>query len=222
MYSLQYLSTKKLLEQIPINTETSAALDDFIIRYLDTHSQPMDYLMEHKTLFQVFFRTRDTSTDYENNFEGDGVLVLLKTFINLDTAIKWIYNNGKNIVNKLENEYDQPIVLTIVTTNDTLYDPDEYIIPPGISQKEYLTYAFSPLGWEMIKDEYGFSTIDREVVIPYWLTYISNGIIYRYSTEDLSKLYDDIDVSFNYEEKEKELLTFLKNPNKYIKNHMIV
>lgn len=222
MYSLQYLSTKKLLEQIPINTETSAALDDFIIHYLDRHSQPIDYLMEHKTLFQVFFRTRDTSTDAENNFEGDGILVLLKTFINLDTAMKWIYNNGKNIVNKLENQYDQPIVLTIVTTNDTLYDPDEYIIPPGISDREYLTYAFSPLGWEMIKDEFWFiSAQNSDIVIPYWLNYISNGIIYRYSIEDLAKLHE-VEGNFNYEEKEKELLTFLKNPNKYIKNNMII
>lgn len=196
------------------------ALDDFIIKYLDIHTQPMDFLMENKTLYQVFVRSRDINTQPIHVREEIGIMILLKTFINLDKAIRWVYENGKKIVDDFEDVNNEPYVLTIVYMNDKLYD-EPYIVNPHISQASYLTYAFSKEGWYMIKDEFHYNTANGEYYTPYWLNYISNGTTYRYSIKDLDNLYE-IEENFDYEEAKTELLLFLKNPNKYIKNNLII
>lgn len=219
MQSLQYLSTTTLLDNIPINEQTSPAIDNFLIRYLSNHTDPIDYLINNNTLFHVFFRTQDPVTDNNNC----GVLTLLKTFINLDKAITWIYKNGKDIVEEQEQRYQDAIVLTIVTMNDRLYDNDEHPEPEMISDKAYLTFAFSKKGWQMIKDEFTYVSMDRRVIyIPYWLMYIKDGVIHRYTSKNLHELHKSMDLENTYPENQRELLLYLKNPNKYMKTYLII
>jgi hypothetical protein len=199
MKSLQYLSTKSLLENLPLNDETQKAIDEYVLQYLKDHPRAVEDYLNDNDMYNVFFREQDPYTKKSDDLSSTDIH-LLKTFATMREAQKWILENGKLITEEEEYDYGRPVVLTIIPfDNKGNYDMDE--IPTNmhlIATKKYMTYAFSEDDYNMLLNEHiyliNYDWIDE--IIPKWLRYIKDdgSIVYGCTPKDFEKILN----SFSY------------------------
>lgn len=224
--SLQTLTTKRLLEQIYVNDYTKESLDDFVLQYLLNRPQIVNKIINAIGLYHVFYRLEDPR-DNPNLVTND--IYLIKSFITFNEAEQWILENGKLIVYEQEENYNRPVVLTIIYFDNqgnyaTSEDPS-YIY--NIAAKKYPTYAFSQEGYKMLIKEHekaiSYNDVDVQDYVPYWIKYIKDdgSIMIGITMNDLLKIHNHIKFYDNDFEIKKQhiqdLLDLQNNPVKYIK-----
>lgn len=212
MNSLQYLSVQSLLENLPLNDETQKAIDEYILQYLKIHPKTIEDYLNDNVIYNVFFRENDPYIEEEKDLKLTNDIHLLKTFTTLKEAHKWILENGRLIVEKAENNYRRPIVLTIISfDNKGDYVADEISTQMCfIASKKYMTYAFSENGYNMLINEHIYMTnYDwTDEIVPKWIRYVKDdgSVIYGCTYEDFEKILN----SFNYSRDDVEKKTQLR------------
>ena len=110
-----------------------------------------DYLSKNG-LYHVYFRQADPCLGGHSQKD----ITLLKTFIDNESALKWVIENGRSIVEEQEDNYaDNRIVLTIIHhDNIGNYcagdEPNHFY---NICDKMYPSFAFSPNGYKLLLEE---------------------------------------------------------------------
>lgn len=203
--------------EVSINEET-------ICEYLSNNPILIEnYLNSHLT-YNVFFREEDPDERIpDRNLSYD--IHLLKTFVTLDRAIQWVLDNGREIIKEHKENYGRPLVITIVPfDNKGEYASDE--IPTNmwmISNKRYLTYAFTKEDYEMLLREHKRLLMGDWGMnfIPYWIVYCKkDGTMRRFNMRNLKNIFKDytyvIDDEIKKEAHKKDLKKFIENPQAYI------
>jgi len=152
-----YLSAKKVLSTILLNSDTETVLQEYIVSYLQHHPSLVTQYLNQHGLYHVYFRLQDPNTKKERHpLDDDDQVILLKSFATQKEAEVWILEHGKDIVADQEDNYAKPVVITII------YDTNEGLFYPGenpahfnmISTHTYPTFAFSKKGYKMLIKEY--------------------------------------------------------------------
>lgn len=229
LMNLQYISTKQLLADIPINDVTHKAIDEYLSVYLSQNPHIIETYLNSNCVYNVFFRAEDPDGLSHERFNG--IIYLLKTFVTLKCAHQWILDNGKNITQEQTENYGRPIVLTIIPSDNMGADmvegnPTEIFM---ISTKRYMTYAFAKENYQMLLKEHNKMICGdwQNEIIPYWINYYKNGkLMQGCRMKDLEDIFKDLTYINNDVEKKdqhrKDLLRFHKNPQKYIRQKEII
>ena len=212
MRSLQFLTTQEILSDIPINADTTPAIDDFILSYLKIKPQLGNKILQNG-IYSVYYRSRDPYTTED----PDLLMPLLKTFYTSYAAEQWVMTYGQNIIKEAE-ELDLhvlPLVLTII------YDANVYTYINEIEYEtnymwqiavqQYPIYTFSKEGFQMALDEHFWMVKNNEQnnVIPYWIHYVEHGVARRLNTQELNSYISDYS-SIDQEEYRQSLKKIIK------------
>lgn len=164
-----YMSAKKVLSTILLNSDTTLILDEYIISYLKLNPHLVTQYLDKNGLYYVYYRFRDSNTNPFIPEEKAIEPILIKSFGTENEAKLWILEYGKEIIELQEDNWRRPIVITVIyDTNDG--DTEN---PPahehGISDQMYETYVFSQGGYKMVTEELEYNNNDRT---PKWIHYI--------------------------------------------------
>jgi hypothetical protein len=222
-------SIKTVLGNLKITPDTEPLIKKLIKDYIAVNPSILTECIEERGLYQVFFRGRDTySCNKKDKNDTAEIMTYIQTFATMQEANEWILKFGSKIVTEEEDNYNKPIVLTVIYCKNNEYQGHAGEDPAHlcyISGKDYPTYAFSKRGYKMLLKEH------RKIyrgewcvsIIPYWIRYINeNGIVkYGCDLEHIKKIdsrltYRDGDI--RKEENIKEFEEFIKNPINYIYN----
>ena len=172
-----FLSAKKVLSTILLNSDTETILHEYMVDYLKTHPSILQQAI-NRGLYHVYARTQDEFSSCEGTKKKprNHEVFLVKSFITEGEAKDWILKNGKNIVLNEEDNYDQPIVLTIIhDDNKGTHYPGEWpAYAYEISSKLYPTFVFSKKAYDMLLYEYDVAE-SRHRDLPsdkHWIHYI--------------------------------------------------
>src|SRR5579872_5993067 len=89
----------------------------------NTEDIVQDYLLNN-VLYHVYVRNEDSYLDPENKKHHD--IILLKTFVKIDDAKKWIFKNGKECIEYWDdNASNGPFILMIMDINHSSDDDFE-------------------------------------------------------------------------------------------------
>lgn len=200
-----YLSAKKVLSTILLNSDTEEILDEYVLSYIKNRptlftKHVNDYLND-VGLYHVFARTQDSSHNPEYR-----EFILFKSFLTMKEAHVYVVTNGSNIINQLNMACTSAYVLTIVNS----FHPIEHY---QISTKKYPTYVFTLDAYDMICKEHCKNLKRGDIsVVPYWISYITDGDIFNISVDDILKYCDLTDVQMS------EFYKFKQDPDLYISN----
>src|SRR5690242_7221629 len=92
-----YLSAKKVLSTILLNSDTDKILEEYIVEYVKLRPYILSSLIESNGLYHVFVRTKDpsqTETDGDRYEEYN----LIKSFLTFNEAEDFVLQNGYNII----------------------------------------------------------------------------------------------------------------------------
>jgi hypothetical protein len=119
-------------------------------------------------LYYVFLRNQDPDTVPSQN-PFNPYIVLVKTFITENDAKTWILSNGREFVKIQEENYDGPIVLTIIYDSNKADKGagEEPYTHFGIAGNSYQTYTFSKKGNKMLHDELNYINLNSDKHIHY-------------------------------------------------------
>lgn len=161
----QYMSAKKVLSTILLNSDTNSILDEYIVSYLKLNPSLVTKYMDENGLYHVYYRHQDSNTDPDSKAYGP---FLLKSFATEKEAEAWLLKMGHEIVEFQEDNWGRPVVLMIIEdSNDGDYEYGE-AHEHGISDKMAPTYAFSKQGYKMLKKELKYNNKQN----PTWIHYI--------------------------------------------------
>ena len=112
MSSLQSTAITELLKIIPINNDTEKAIDNFVLNYLKSRPNILEEYIDNNTIYQVFLRDEDLP----------GVnLKFILIFSTESAAIKWIEENGSEIIASKENHSpNNSMVITIIPVSNEI------------------------------------------------------------------------------------------------------
>ena len=213
------------LEDIAINTffntylknkTPTDAIKELFVSYLKENECIIDEYLSKSHLFHVFFRQEDSYVDYTAPSHD---IHLVKSFATLYSAHQWIIANGKEVIEEQEDNYDTPIVLTIIEfengfecCSDYYYDGMTKI--HMIAGNRYPTYAFSEKGYDMLLNEHKLLCRGdwcSEIVID-WIYFIQDGIIIKRgcSKEHILELVDIYMAEYRDEIRQKALNKYEK------------
>ena len=221
MSTLQSIATRALLKQIPINDSNRDAIDDFLLEYIKYNPEVLNVYLENASLYHVFFREEDIYINPDVKFPE---LQLIRNFSTEAEAIKWVKQNGQEIVYMEEQDRNRPVVITIIKMNNTVH---KYTHSPvhvyGISEETNLTFSFSERGYNMLMKEHKYNTIlDTVDIIPYWMYHYQhdNSIIRGCKLDHIIDMHKDItyekDDQTNKQSDINEYNLFQSDPDKYI------
>lgn len=198
-----YLSAKKVLSTILLNSDTDKILDEYVLSYIKLRPHLFSDFLEE--LYHVFARTQEPS----HNSEGYNDFILIKSFITMKEAHLYVVKNGNDLIKQLNMacsilEY----VLTIIHSYSNIEQH-------RISLEKYPTYVFSESSYEMICKEHAKNIQRQDIsVVPYWISYIKDGDIFNISVDDILKYCN---LTHNQIE---EFHQFKQDPNLYIENDL--
>lgn len=188
MQSLNNLSFATLFEYLA-NKPLDDNIKKLFTKYLTENKSIVDDYLSKKPVYGVYYRGEDT---YVNN-KYDKIFGFVKIFGTLDAAYEWVIKNGKEVVDEHEDNYDRPIVLTIIETdpNDTSGHISDMFL---VSANQYPTFAFSDKAYNMLLDEHLaiFQGDWCREPVNNWIYFVSNnGLVTRgCSWEHINKLLE--------------------------------
>jgi len=164
-----YITAKNLISTILLNEDTEKTiLESYISNYLSLHPEIIAHYLDNNGLYYVFLRNQDPDTVTAQN-QFNPFIVLVKTFNNESDAKSWILNHGRKFVKLQEENYDGPIVLTVIYDDNKAKhgageEPYQHY---GIAGNQYQTYTFSKKGNKMLHDELNYINLDSDKHIHY-------------------------------------------------------
>ena len=180
--------------------------EEDIIKYLSNNPNIIQKYLDKNGTYNVFFRQQDTHI-YTGNLSHD--IHLIKTFISYESALDFVLNYGKDIVDEEQDNYGTPIVLTIIPFNNegVHYQGESPTQMNLICTNEYPTFAFSEDGYQMLirehKDALRHDCQNR--VNPYWFNrYDGKNFVRGVSEEEFIDIQNTITYIYNNEIKKKE------------------
>jgi hypothetical protein len=210
-----------LMDIIPINAETTPAIEDFIRDYIMKKPSILTNII--KKMYLVYFRLRDEFTIRDIDKDKYNASGVLRVCFSMNEARNWIIKNGREQAEELEDNYGRPIILFIVETDDS-YDFWDYDTLAPITSQYYETYVFTKDAYELLLKEYEYLYCGDWIptnTIPFWIHYHTETgeIIRGCSLEQLNNILCVIEYIVDDEKKKDEhradLARFLENPDKW-------
>lgn len=213
------VENEPLKDIIPINAETTPAIEDFIRDYIMKKPSILTNIV--KKMYLVHFRLRDEYTfkgDEDDKYNASGVL---RVCFSMNEARNWIIKNGREQAKELEDNYMRPIILFIVETdnNNNFWDYDNLSIITGNC---YNTYVFTKDAYDLLLKEHKYLCNDDNIgFIPFWIHYYTETgeIIRGCSLEHLNSILSGINYYVDNEKKKEayraDLARFLQDPDNW-------
>lgn len=222
--SLQYLALKEVLAAIPIDDETSPAIDEFILEYIKGRKSAIISKMLVGSAL-VYYRLRDPAyiKPWNNDqYTDKGLIQICAT---KTAAKRWIAEKGRELYESLEDEFRDPVAFFIVEVDADTFSYDEYRFDCvwNITCKHIDTYVFSSEGREMVLREWKECFLESHSfydAIPTWIYHYSEkGLIRGCSAEELEVVLAETQYIHDGEKKEEfireALKVFHSDPDNY-------
>jgi hypothetical protein len=179
MESLEEKTIKTLFDYYLKNKIFNATIRKCLMELMDENKDIVEEYIKNEGLYHVYYRQQST---YPNN--GLKEIQLIRSFVTIENATKWIIDYGRNVIEELEDYYcGSPIVLTIIykdnDCNKDIYDDSTNIY--WIALKGHPTYAFSEKAYDMLLEEhYNLFYYDWCLnIIPGWIYWVKENEIIR-------------------------------------------
>lgn len=146
-----YLSAKKVLSTILLNTDTNKILDEYIISYLKLNPSLVTEYINDNGLYNVYIRSMDKIYCNDDKYM---TMDMIQSFGTQKDAENWIIIHGKKLVENYDSYYKNKLVLIIIHHHVIIYNEDNSLTNLySIAEKKFPTYTFSDDAVEMLLDE---------------------------------------------------------------------
>jgi hypothetical protein len=222
MQKLEEIAIKSVFETYLINKSPNSEIKNLFMQYLSNNKELVDDYLLLEPLYHVYLRHQDSACDSDN--ETIHQLYLIQSFATLESATKWIFENGKDIIDAEKENQDRTMVLTIIDRKGGDISNYDYPMCASsmfmIATKKYPTYAFCKDGFKMLLDEHKRLFIGdwTNTVVPSWIYWIKSpdNVIQGCSKSYMNDLVDRYMDKYRDAARKKASKEFakLKNPPK--------
>ncbi|CAK7994559.1 Hypothetical protein POVR1_LOCUS83 [uncultured virus] len=154
---LQSLATAQLLRNLPLNSSTQEAIDQFITDYVKAHPAVLTRCIQVCGTYHVFAmvnsctgiefagrslaRERDPFVTANTSVDALPDMDLISVHGTESDAVEWVLKYGRQIIYELKTSWNHPKILTVVYLNGQATSKDA-ISHYEISSRKHLSFAF--------------------------------------------------------------------------------